>query len=234
MGRDAVQLGRCVPNLALWISKTEGGNSWQSGWLFTKGQGRGMILAVSHRLLTTEARVRTQANQWGICSRQTDTGTGFSQSNVVFPSQHHSNSASFICDQRCVILAVDFIAEKRPKRLQSCKTSSWKLFSTIEGLWTALLVKSLSFTVALSATVWMPSEIQNLQWKRRLSEGPQIVHWSARHNGQQCCWCSSLYWLFWRILPSISVALYTFEMLNTVPVNSVSCHINIGVIDLQV
>jgi hypothetical protein len=49
-----------------------------------------MAQAVSHRPLTAESRVRALVNPCGICSEQSGTGTGFSQSSSVFPCQYHS------------------------------------------------------------------------------------------------------------------------------------------------
>jgi len=60
--------------------------------------GRGMFQAVSCRLLTTEARVRSQASVSGICDEQSDSGTGFSKIILVSPCQYYFTSAqrSFI------------------------------------------------------------------------------------------------------------------------------------------
>jgi hypothetical protein len=52
--------------------------------------GRAMTQVVSHRPLTTEARVRAWVNPCGICGGQSGTGTGFSPSSSVFPSIYHS------------------------------------------------------------------------------------------------------------------------------------------------
>jgi len=49
--------------------------------------GRGMFQAVSCRLLTTEARVQSQASVSGICDEQSDTGTRFSKIILVSPCQ---------------------------------------------------------------------------------------------------------------------------------------------------
>jgi hypothetical protein len=48
-----------------------------------------MAQVVSRRPLTAEARVRARVNPYGICG-QSGTGTGFSPSFSVFPSQYHS------------------------------------------------------------------------------------------------------------------------------------------------
>jgi hypothetical protein len=41
--------------------------------------GRAMTQAVSRRLFTAEARVRSRVTQFGICGGQSGTGTGFSR-----------------------------------------------------------------------------------------------------------------------------------------------------------
>jgi hypothetical protein len=46
--------------------------------------------AVCRRPLASEARVRGRVNPCGICGGQSDTGTGFSPSSLVFPCQYHS------------------------------------------------------------------------------------------------------------------------------------------------
>jgi hypothetical protein len=47
-----------------------------------------MAQVVSHRHLTADARFRAQFNPCGICDGQSGTGTGFSPSSSVFPSQY--------------------------------------------------------------------------------------------------------------------------------------------------
>jgi hypothetical protein len=49
-----------------------------------------MSQAVSRRPLTAESRVRARVNPFGICGRQSGTGTGISPSSSVFPCQYHS------------------------------------------------------------------------------------------------------------------------------------------------
>jgi hypothetical protein len=51
---------------------------------------RAMAQAVSHLPLTAETRAGSQVSPCGICSGQSDTGTGFASSTSVFPCQHHS------------------------------------------------------------------------------------------------------------------------------------------------
>jgi hypothetical protein len=51
--------------------------------------GRAMAQAVSRRPLTAEARVQFRVSPCGICA-QSGTGTDFSPSTSVFPSQFHS------------------------------------------------------------------------------------------------------------------------------------------------
>jgi hypothetical protein len=49
-------------------------------------KGRAMAQAVSRRLLTAEARVRTQVRPCGICDGQSGTGAGFSPQVLLFSS----------------------------------------------------------------------------------------------------------------------------------------------------
>jgi hypothetical protein len=53
--------------------------------LVIRKAGRAMAQAVSRRLLTAEARICTWVISCGICSGQSDTGTGFSPSSEVSP-----------------------------------------------------------------------------------------------------------------------------------------------------
>jgi hypothetical protein len=55
--------------------------------------GRAVAQVVSRRPLTPEARIRAWVNPCGICGEQSGTGTGFSPSSSVFPSQYHSTVA---------------------------------------------------------------------------------------------------------------------------------------------
>jgi hypothetical protein len=52
-----------------------------------------MAPAVSRRLTTAEARVRSRDSPCGICGGQSGTGKGFSPSTSVFPCQFHSTDA---------------------------------------------------------------------------------------------------------------------------------------------
>jgi hypothetical protein len=55
--------------------------------------GRAMAQVVSRRPFTAEARVCARVNPCGICGEQSETGTGFSPSSLVFPCQYHSTVA---------------------------------------------------------------------------------------------------------------------------------------------
>jgi hypothetical protein len=62
-----------------------------------------MVLAVSHRPPTAEARVRSRLSPCVICGGQSGTGTGFSPSTSVFPCQFHSTDAPLLGKgQKCV------------------------------------------------------------------------------------------------------------------------------------
>jgi hypothetical protein len=52
-----------------------------------------MAQAVSRRPLTAETTVRSRVSPYGICGGQSDTGTGFSPSTLVYPCQFHSTGA---------------------------------------------------------------------------------------------------------------------------------------------
>jgi hypothetical protein len=52
-----------------------------------------MAQTVSRMPPTAEARVRPRVGPCGICGGQSDTGTGFSSSTLVFPCQFHSTFA---------------------------------------------------------------------------------------------------------------------------------------------
>jgi hypothetical protein len=52
-----------------------------------------MAEVVSCCSLTVEAWVCAWVSPCGICGRQSDTGTGFSLSSLVFPCQYHSTVA---------------------------------------------------------------------------------------------------------------------------------------------
>jgi hypothetical protein len=54
-----------------------------------------MAQAVSRRLLTAEARVRSQVIPCEICRGRSVTGTGFSPSTSVFPCKYHSTNAPY-------------------------------------------------------------------------------------------------------------------------------------------
>jgi hypothetical protein len=62
----------------------------------TKTVSGAMAQAVSRRPVTAEARVRSWVGPRGICGGQSDTGTGFSPINSVFPCQFHSTGAPLL------------------------------------------------------------------------------------------------------------------------------------------
>ena len=61
--------------------------------IFNTLRGRAMAQAVSRRLLTAEARVRSRVGPCRICGGQSGTGTGFSPSTSVFSCQFDSTAA---------------------------------------------------------------------------------------------------------------------------------------------
>jgi hypothetical protein len=61
--------------------------------IFNTLRGRAMAQAVSRRLLTAEARVRSRVGSCRICGGQSGTGTGFSPSTSVFSCQFDSTAA---------------------------------------------------------------------------------------------------------------------------------------------
>jgi hypothetical protein len=87
------------------------------------GKGRAMAQAVSCRLPTAEARVRSWVSPCGICGGQSGTGTRFSPSTSVFPCQFHSTGAPLLGKgQKIIIIIVIFITglQKKP---QGCGAS---------------------------------------------------------------------------------------------------------------
>jgi hypothetical protein len=62
--------------------------------------GRAMAQAVSRRPLNSEARVRSRVSPYGICGRQSGTGTDFSPSTSVFPCQFHSTGAPLLGEMK--------------------------------------------------------------------------------------------------------------------------------------
>jgi hypothetical protein len=66
--------------------------------------GRAMAQAVSRRLPTAEARVRSQVSQCGICGGQSGTGTVFSPSTSFFPCQFHSTGAPLLGKEQKIII----------------------------------------------------------------------------------------------------------------------------------
>jgi hypothetical protein len=57
--------------------------------------GRVIARAVSRRLLTSKAWVRTQGSQCGICGGRSGTGTGFSPNPSVLTCQYNSTAAPY-------------------------------------------------------------------------------------------------------------------------------------------
>jgi len=57
------------------------------------GRVRVMVQAVSRRPLTTEARFRSQANNFEFCGGESSTVTGSSPITSLFPFQYHPTSA---------------------------------------------------------------------------------------------------------------------------------------------
>jgi hypothetical protein len=55
--------------------------------------GRTMARAVSRGPVNSEARIKSQANLYGIYGGKSNMGAGLSPSNLVFPCQHHSTGA---------------------------------------------------------------------------------------------------------------------------------------------
>jgi hypothetical protein len=53
-------------------------------------RGRVIAQAVSRRSVIMEARVRARVSSYGICGGLSGTGTGFSQSSLVFDCQYNS------------------------------------------------------------------------------------------------------------------------------------------------
>jgi hypothetical protein len=71
--------------------------------------GHAMAQAVSRRLLTTEARVRSQVSPREICGWQSDTGRGFSPSSSIFPCQYQCSTLILIScsyQDKCNTLAL--------------------------------------------------------------------------------------------------------------------------------
>jgi hypothetical protein len=65
------------------------------GWR-QRALGCAIAGAVSGRFPTAEARFRSPVSPCGICGEQSGSGTGFSLSTSVFPSQLHSTGAPLL------------------------------------------------------------------------------------------------------------------------------------------
>jgi hypothetical protein len=68
-----------------------------------------MVQTASHRLLTADVWVRTQASPYEMCGGRSGTGTEFYPYTSVFPCQHHSNNApyQFIYHRHFIALVAD-------------------------------------------------------------------------------------------------------------------------------
>jgi hypothetical protein len=75
-------------------------------------KGRAMAQAVSRRLPTAEARVRSRVIPCGICGGQSGTGTGFYPSTSVFPFQFHSTGAPLQGKTKKIIIFVTGLHNK--------------------------------------------------------------------------------------------------------------------------
>jgi hypothetical protein len=83
--------------------------------------GRAMAQAISHPPPTAEARVRSRVIPCGICGGQNGTGTGFSLSTSVFPSQFHSTGAPLLGKGQKIIVIFITGLHKKP---QCCGASA--------------------------------------------------------------------------------------------------------------
>jgi hypothetical protein len=74
--------------------------------------GRAMAQAVSRRLLTAEARVRSRVVPCGIYGGQSDTGAVFFPSTSVFPRQFHSTGAALHGKMKTLVIFLIWLHNK--------------------------------------------------------------------------------------------------------------------------
>jgi hypothetical protein len=95
-----------------------------------------MAQAVSRRLPTAEARVRSRVSPCGIYGGQSGTEAGFSSSSSVFPCQFHSTGAPLLGKGQKIIIIVIFIIglHKKPHGCGASVASAAGPFTTKKKL----------------------------------------------------------------------------------------------------